>query len=71
MCVWEEKLLVRHTLDVMRSEKNLSENMLKTIFGKKLKWLSGRIWRRREFGSNSGCNTFLRGASKFPLHSMY
>ncbi len=35
--MWEEKLLVRHTLDVMRSEKNLSENMLKTIFGRKAK----------------------------------
>jgi hypothetical protein len=45
MCVWEEKLSVRHTLDVMRSEKNLSENMLKTIFGKKAKVA---VWKDME-----------------------
>jgi hypothetical protein len=43
--LWEEKLLVRHTLDVMRSEKNLSENMLKTIFGKKGKVA---VWKDME-----------------------
>ncbi len=43
--MWEEKLLVMHTLHVMRSEKNLSENMLKTIFGMKAKVA---VWKDME-----------------------
>ncbi len=43
----------------------------KQSLARKVKWLSGRIWRRWEFGLNSGCNRFLMGASKYPLHSMY
>ena len=30
-----QDLLIRHTLDVMHSEKNIAENIMKTIFGKK------------------------------------
>ncbi len=32
--MWQH-LLVRHTLDVMHCEKNICENMIKTIFGEK------------------------------------
>ncbi len=48
--MWEEKWLGRHTLDLMHNEKNLSENMLKTIFGKKAKVA---VWKDDGGGGNS------------------
>ena len=30
-----QDLLIRHTLDVMHCEKNITENIMKTIFGEK------------------------------------
>ena len=35
MCLFVQYLLVRHVLDVMHCEKNISENFLKTTFGDK------------------------------------